>query len=57
MPYLSKEDQDRIAMALMEYKRSIDLTNPNNKIELRDTDELAERLGLNEKFYRKGTVD
>jgi hypothetical protein len=51
--HLSKEDRKRIAMALMVYKKSLDLEPGNdlyeyNKIEIANTDELARFFNINE---------
>jgi hypothetical protein len=63
MPYLSKEDKERIAMGLMAYKKTLNLhQSPDNslvdynKIELDETDNLAERLGLDKEYYEPGMV-
>jgi hypothetical protein len=61
MPYLTKEDKDRIATGLMLYKRSLNLKqSPDNdlveynQIEVQETDDLAERLGLDKEYYDPG---
>jgi hypothetical protein len=63
MPYLTKEDKERIAMGLMLYKKSLNLhKSPDNdlaeynKIELEETDNLAERLSLDKEYYVPGMV-
>jgi hypothetical protein len=63
MPYLTKEDKERIAMGLMEYKRTLNLhRSPENdlavynQIELEETDNLAERLGLDKEYFVPGMV-
>lgn len=63
MPYLTKEDKERIAMGLMLYKKSLNLhKSPDNfladynKIELEETDSLAERVCLDKEYYEPGMV-
>jgi len=58
MIHLSRDDRNRIAMGLMEYKRSLDLTDSQesdlleyNRVELSETDELAIRLNLVGDYY------
>jgi hypothetical protein len=58
MIHLSRDDRNRIAMGLMEYKRSLDLTDSQendlseyNRVELSETDELAVRLNLVGDYY------
>jgi hypothetical protein len=49
----TKEDQDLIAKGLMAYKQA----HFFNEIEIQEMDDLAERLGLPEKYYQKERVD
>lgn len=56
--YLTKEDKERIAMGLMLYKQSLNLTPLQkndlfdyNVIEFDETDSLAERLGFDKEYY------
>ena len=58
MTQLSRDDRNRIAMGLMEYKRSLDLTDSQendlleyNRVEISETDELAIRLNLVGDYY------
>jgi hypothetical protein len=58
MIHLSRDDRNRIAMGLMEYKRSLDLTDSQendlleyNRVELSETDELAIKLNLIGDYY------
>jgi hypothetical protein len=59
MPYLTKEDKERIAMGLMLYKKTlITDTSPDcggyNHLERIETDDLAERLSLDPEYYQQG---
>jgi|WetSurSiteA1Bulk_404760.scaffolds.fasta_scaffold69311_2 hypothetical protein len=58
MTQLSRDDRNRIAMGLMEYKKSLDLTDSQendlleyNRVEISETDELAIRLNLVGDYY------
>jgi hypothetical protein len=59
MTYLTKEDKERIAMGLVLYKQSLNLDplQENNElfeyniIECSETNDLAERLGLDKEYY------
>jgi hypothetical protein len=57
MPYLSKEDKERIARGLMLYKRELNCDqSPDNTIKVEETDNLAERLDLDKNNYVSGVV-
>jgi len=58
MTQLSRDDRNRIAMGLMEYKKSLELTDSQendlleyNRVEISETDELAIRLNLVGDYY------